>query len=187
MDFLKKYENILISIAALAFIVTVGIRYDLGGVANAWFFQDSYRDVSKITFLDKDQNELNLGTNFKGKPLVVQLWATWCGVCVKKMGDMDSLAVKMRAKGGDVLAISNDRGGLGVIKAFYIKQGLTNLVPYIDSKGQFMKAVEALGLPTTILVDGNGQIAGIVEGGFNWDSREGHEIIKDKLGIDLNS
>jgi len=187
MDFLKKYENILISVAALVFIITVSIRYDLGGVANAWFFQDSYGDISKITFLDKDQNELNVKTNFKGKPLVIQLWATWCGVCVKKMGDMDSLAVKMRAKGGDVLAISNDRGGLGVIKAFYIKQGLTNLEPYIDSQGQFMKAVESRGLPTTILVDGNGQIAIIVEGGFNWDSREGHEMIKDKLSIDLNS
>lgn len=187
MDFLKKYENILISLAALVFISTVCIRYDLGGVANAWFFQDSYDDISTLTFLDKDQNELTLTNNFQGKPLVIQLWATWCGVCVKKMGDMDSLAAKMRAKGGDVLAISNDRGGLSAIKAFYIKKGLTNLVAYIDSQGKFMKAVGARGLPTTLLVDGNGQIVGIVEGGFNWDSREGHQIIKEKLGIDLNS
>ncbi|HCC25496.1 MAG TPA: TlpA family protein disulfide reductase, partial [Holosporales bacterium] len=134
------------------------------------------------TFIDKDQQSHTL-KDFKGKPLVVNIWATWCPVCVKKMGGFHSFAEKFEAAGGQVLNISQDNS-MGAVRAFYARQGY-NFPIYLDNTGQLLDAFNGTGLPTSIFINAQGQEVGRIRGGFDWDSSEAASRVQEYFGLKI--
>ena len=132
-----------------------------------------------VSFVDLTGNTVNL-SEFTGKIVLVNLWATWCEPCLR---EMPSLA-RMQLRLGDkitVVAVSEDRGGSKTVEPFIDKLELKSIKTYLDPKSTAERAFKVQGLPTSFLIDRQGRILGRVEGAAEWDSRELLDILKSFL------
>ena len=133
-----------------------------------------------VSFVDLTGNTVNL-SEFTGKIVLVNLWATWCEPCLR---EMPSLA-RMQLRLGDkitVVAVSEDRGGSKTVEPFIDKLELKSIKTYLDPKSTAERAFKVQGLPTSFLIDRQGRILGRVEGAAEWDSPELLDILKSFLG-----
>jgi thiol-disulfide isomerase/thioredoxin len=108
-------------------------------------------------------------TDFRGKLVIFNLWATWCEPCLREMPSLD----RLQSHFGDrvaVLGVSEDRGGAKTVEPFIGKLDLKSLKIYIDPKSDVGHAFEVRGLPTSFLIDHDGKVLGRVEGAADWDS-----------------
>ena len=132
-----------------------------------------------VSFVDLTGNTVNL-SEFTGKIVLVNLWATWCEPCLR---EMPSLA-RMQLRLGDkitVVAVSEDRGGSKTVEPFIDKLELKSIKTYLDPKSTAERAFKVQGLPTSFLIDRQGRILGRVEGAAEWDSPELLDILKSFL------
>ncbi len=127
------------------------------------------RPATTAAFLDGDGNSRSLA-DFRGQPVVLNLWATWCAPCVKEMPMLDRLHRRLAADGIRVLALSEDRGGAALVKNFYAVNGIKNLEVLIDAGGKVLAAMNVRGLPTTVLIDADGREVGRALGAADWES-----------------
>ena len=121
----------------------------------------------EVAFTDMAGNPAALA-DFKGKLLLVNLWATWCQPCLREMPSLE----RLQASQDDqliVAAISEDRGGAKVVEPFVAKLGLAKVKVYLDPKSEVGHAFAVRGLPTTVVIDANGKLVGRVEGAAEWD------------------
>ncbi|HET6182820.1 MAG TPA: TlpA disulfide reductase family protein [Acetobacteraceae bacterium] len=120
--------------------------------------------------------------DYKGKSLLVNLWATWCAPCVRELPSLAALAATLGKDGIDVLPISSDLGGAPTVEAFYRDHGIAGLPVLIDKDAALTHAFGARGLPTTYLIDPQGKIVGLEEGGMDWARPEVAEAVRRLLG-----
>jgi thiol-disulfide isomerase/thioredoxin len=124
--------------------------------------------VPAISLTDLAGNIVEL-SDFRGKLILVNLWATWCEPCLREMPSLERLQSRL----GDriaVLAVSEDRGGSKSVEAFIARLGLKSVKVYVDPKSEVGHAFEVKGLPTSFLIDRQGKVLGRVEGAAEWDS-----------------
>src|SRR3954468_8119178 len=122
----------------------------------------------EVAFTGLDSKPAHLA-DLRGKPAVVNLWATWCQPCLREMPSLERLQQKL----GDrltVAAVSQDRGGEKAVTPFLAKLGLDKVKIYLDPKSAVGKAFGVRGLPTSIVLDAEGREIGRVEGAAEWDS-----------------
>ena len=122
----------------------------------------------EVGFTDTAGKPASLG-DFKGKPAVVNLWATWCQPCIKEMPSLARLQGRF-AGVLTVAAIAEDHDGLKPVGPFIAKMKLEQLAVYLDPKADVAHAFHAPGLPTSIVLDAKGRVVGRVEGAAEWDS-----------------
>ena len=108
--------------------------------------------------------------SFKGKPILLNLWATWCIPCIKEMPTLDALAGQ-KAGVLQVLAISQDFKGSEVVTPFFKKNGFKQLKPNLDADAAFSLGLNA-NLPTTILYDSAGKEVWRALGDRDWAGAE---------------
>ena len=133
-----------------------------------------------FTFAGPDGQDATL-QDFAGKPLLVNLWATWCAPCVAEMPTLDAVAAAYRKAGLTVLTISQDSQGATVVKPFFEKHALPNLKGWIDPENQFGFHYATGMLPTTVLYDAQGKETVRVVGAMDWNSKEGRDLIESAL------
>jgi thiol-disulfide isomerase/thioredoxin len=131
----------------------------------------------RLSFLDRGGKTHSLA-DIKGRLVVVNFWATWCGPCIREMPSLVRLQKKLSPAGVVVLALSEDRKGWPVIEPFIKEHGLASLAVYHDDKGTSLRQLTVAGLPTTILFDGKGRELGRLAGIAEWDSAEAVALIK---------
>ncbi|EQB05900.1 thioredoxin [Sphingobium quisquiliarum P25] len=119
--------------------------------------------------------------DFAGKPVLVNLWATWCAPCVAEMPTLDSLAKAYKKDGLAVLTISQDSQGESVVKPFFAKHKLPNLQGWTDPENQFGFHFATGMLPTSVLYDRQGKEMARVVGALDWNSKEGRDLIAAAL------
>ena len=129
-------------------------------------------------FEDPD-GELTSLVQFRGKPVLVNLWATWCGPCVAEMPMLDALAGE--AKGYEVLTISQDVDGRDKVDAFFAKHGYRNLEEYLDPELSMMTEMQVDTLPTTILYDKDGREVWRMTGREEWNGARAKALIAEAL------
>ena len=118
--------------------------------------------------------------SFKGTPLIVNLWATWCGPCVKELPALDALArADTRFR---LIAVSQDMEGAKAVTPFLARRQLAALKPYIDSRNALMAALSSDTLPTTIFYDAAGKERWRVIGAMDWTGKRAKTLIDGALG-----
>jgi thiol-disulfide isomerase/thioredoxin len=180
MSFWKKKDNLIISGFVVAFFIGLVIWQGMPFTPNS-----ASANAFDIPFINQEQKQVTL-KEFKGKPLVVNFWETWCSVCVKKMGTLNRFAAKFQANGGQVVAISQDRGGLATVQAYYTRNDYKNLAIYLEPSGQLSNAFGVQGFPTTIFIDAQGNEVGRIAGGVDWESADMAALIKQYFGMDVS-
>ena len=107
---------------------------------------------------------------FKGKAVVLNLWATWCAPCLKEMPQLDALATAMKGKDAVVLTVSEDMGGWRDVDPWWARARLKTLTPYLDKRSELALALGAKGLPLTILYDRQGREVARLATAADWSS-----------------
>ena len=128
------------------------------------------------SFFDPDGKTVTLAS-FKGKPLLVNLWATWCGPCVREMPTLEKVA----ERAGDklkVLTVSQDREGID-IGATFTKGGFKLLERYRDPENKLGFAFSTGVLPTTVLYDAEGKEVWRVTGGMDWNGPRANTLLAE--------
>jgi len=119
------------------------------------------------TFLAPNGDRLSI-RDFSGKTTFVNFWATWCAPCVREMPAISALKKATKEK-INVITIAVGRHSKEDFERFYKNTGIKNLVEYTDEKHTFSAAYDALGLPTTLIFDKNGQEIARLQGEARWD------------------
>jgi thiol-disulfide isomerase/thioredoxin len=133
----------------------------------------SPRDLPPIRFRDMAGKSYGV-EDFKGKILLLNIWATWCGYCVKEMPEFARLQARFAGQGFEVITISTDDLGTEAATVKKIKEFFTQnklkLTPYRDAEGSSFGQLDIAGLPTTLLIDREGKEIARATGPVAWES-----------------
>lgn len=171
------------SLAILAFIALAifvwshadrGARQDTPSHSTQRQTFEKFGTLTDIAFQAEGGSAVRL-SDFKGKPVVLNLWATWCAPCVEEMPSLDRL--QRDFPGVTVVAISLDKQGEDKVRAFYAENGLTHLKIFTDPSMKAMMALGVPGLPATILIASDGTEVGGINGAYDWDSAEARRAV----------
>jgi thiol-disulfide isomerase/thioredoxin len=163
-------------LAPLAAALALALAGSPVRAADAPIRTDAAKPVPALTFLDFDGLESSLEA-FRGKVVVLNLWATWCVPCREEMPALDRLQAHFADQPVVVLALSVDRAGADRVRAFLDEIGVAHLHVYRDPKAAATRALRVPGLPATILIDRAGQEVGRVLGIAAWDGPEAVEVV----------
>jgi thiol-disulfide isomerase/thioredoxin len=134
-----------------------------------------------LAFEDADGKPRKL-SDWRGKTVLVNLWATWCVPCRKEMPALDSLQTKLGGKDFEVVAINIDTRDAEKPKNFLKDANLTRLAYFSDQKAKVFQDLKnigkALGMPTSVLVDGQGCEIANIAGPAEWASDDAIKLIK---------
>lgn len=125
--------------------------------------------MPELRFRDVEGNDLTLD-DFAGRYVLLNVWATWCPPCREELPTLEGL---QRALGGDrfqVIALSTDTGRMADVEDLYRELGLDGSGVFVDSTGAAMGNLAVFGLPTTLLIDGQGREVARKFGPAVWDS-----------------
>ncbi|NJO38697.1 MAG: TlpA family protein disulfide reductase [Rhizobiales bacterium] len=139
--------------------------------------------VPEVTFLDADGHERSL-SEFQGRVVVLNLWATWCAPCRKEMPSLDRLQQTLGGADLEVIALAVDRGDLARVLDFYREVGVETLAVYHDSSAKAGRTLRAPGLPTTLIIDRKGDEVGRVLGDAEWDGEDVIALLKAVIAED---
>lgn len=144
------------------------------------------RSLGDLAFNDPSGKPVTLAS-LGGKTALVNIWATWCVPCREEMPTLDRLQASMGGEKFAVVPVNIDLNATDRAKAFLDEIGVANLPLYSDSSGKLFADLKrrglAIGLPTTLLVDGKGCEIGILEGPAEWDSDDAKALIKAATGV----
>jgi thiol-disulfide isomerase/thioredoxin len=156
------------------------------GTLAAFVVHPEPRPVGDIGFINADQTPLSLA-DWKGRVVLVNLWATWCGPCREEMPALAELQRQLGSEDFEVVAISLDRQGAEVAKPFLDEVGAEALGLYLDPSTDVLAEFRAVGLPASMLIDRSGREVGRMFGPADWASPEAIRLIKAALADDGTS
>jgi thiol-disulfide isomerase/thioredoxin len=134
--------------------------------------------VPGAPFIGTDGREILL-SDFVGRPVLVNIWATWCAPCKAEMPTLDALA-ELEEGRVTVIAISQDLEGRDPVRTFFKETGIDNLEPYTDPDNRMFESIgPQITLPTTILYDSDGKEVWRVSGGVEWDDQEMAKLLAE--------
>jgi thiol-disulfide isomerase/thioredoxin len=207
IDSLPRSRTVLVPIVgALAAIAAAGVLYETArpaGKAASDCPADSARLAAKLAPLVKgelaalsvaaeprrpeqfafereDGGKLTLA-DFRGRAVLLNLWATWCVPCRAEMPALDRLQAAKGDQTFEVVAVNVDTARLEKRAAFLDSVGVKALTRYSDPSGDAFETLrrdgKALGLPVTLVIDRNGCEIGAIEGGAKWDSADAQALV----------
>ncbi len=140
--------------------------------------------IPDLAFQDAAGKPLTL-ENWRGRTVLLNLWATWCVPCRKEMPALDALERRLGGPGFEVVTINIDTRDPDKPKAWLKEGGISKLAYYADPAAktfQDLKAIgRAFGMPTTLLVDPNGCEIGTIAGPAEWASDDAVKLIEAAL------
>ncbi len=151
-----------------------------GGAGLEFALLPTPRPVPALTFVDAEAAPKSLA-DFKGRVVLLNIWATWCVPCRAEMPTLDRLQAKLGGPDFQVVALSIDRKGLDAVKPFYAELGLASLGIYVDQSGNAARALGTVGVPTTLLMDREGRELGRKLGPAEWDAPEAVALIRHAI------
>jgi thiol-disulfide isomerase/thioredoxin len=137
-------------------------------------------EVSGLVFAD-EKGQSRKFSDFHGKLILVNFWATWCIPCREEMPSLDALKTAFNGSSFDVVPISLDRDGAKPARKFMNRVKADHLALYLDPAGRTGRSMGAFGLPLTVLIGGNGKEIGRLVGPAKWSSPEAEALIRAAL------
>lgn len=137
-----------------------------------------------IAFMGPEEQPTSLAS-FKGKTILVNLWATWCVPCREEMPALDKLQAELGGPDFQVVAINVDTRNREKPKAWLRENGITNLAYHADPEGKILQVLQksghVVGLPTTFVVDPLGCEIALLKGPAEWASPDAVAFMKAAL------
>jgi thiol-disulfide isomerase/thioredoxin len=130
-----------------------------------------------VQFEDPEGEPATLA-DFRGRPLLLNLWATWCAPCVVEMPSLDRLAER-EGERIEVLALSQDLDGRQKVAQFFGERAFRRLEPFLDGDMAMMTALRIGTLPTTILYDSEGKEVWRMTGMAEWDDERARRLLSE--------
>ncbi|MEO0729381.1 MAG: TlpA disulfide reductase family protein [Pseudomonadota bacterium] len=133
--------------------------------------------LPEFTFKGAEGQDLTFA-DWKGRVVLVNLWATWCAPCRKEMPDLAALQTELGGDDFEVVAISLDRGSADKPRAFLKEVSAEALTLYHDPTARIGNRLNAIGLPATLLLDRSGREIGRLIGPADWDSDDAKRLVR---------
>jgi thiol-disulfide isomerase/thioredoxin len=150
------------------------------GHVASFVFKATPEPLPDVTFVDATGKERSL-KDWRGRVVLLNLWATWCLPCRKEMPALERLQTEMGSAAFEVVPVSADRTGTEGAKKFFDSINVGKLGIYADSSTRITSTLKALGLPATLLLDREGREIGRLLGPAEWDSPEAKALIEAAL------
>ena len=131
----------------------------------------SPKAIPELRFVDATGRAQTLA-DFRGKVVLLNVWATWCEPCREEMPTLDRLQARLGGDRFQVVALSVDQQGVSIARKFYDEFAIKALALYVDPTARAAFTLNAPGLPVTLLVDRNGREIGRHLGAVKWDAPE---------------
>lgn len=167
--------------AIFGWLTALGLALGAGPAAATEVKVGEPRPLPAVSFETMDGQPASL-EEFRGKVVVLNLWATWCAPCREEMPSLDQLQAELDPQQAVVLALSMDRAGPERVQAFLDEIGVTRLSVYRDPKAAATRALKAPGLPTTLLIDREGREVGRVMGIADWAGPGAVAAVRSLIG-----
>lgn len=150
------------------------------GHVAAFVFRKAPEALPDVKFQDAAGSERTMA-DWRGKVVLLNLWATWCLPCRKEMPSLDRLQKEMGSDKFEVVAISVDRKGATASKKFLDEAQVERLALYVDATARLSSELRVVGLPATLLLDTQGREIGRLLGGAEWDSEDAKRLIRSAI------
>ena len=138
------------------------------------------RELPNLRFADGQGAPTNLAA-FRGRVMLLNVWATWCPPCREEMPTLDRLQAALGGPNFEVVALSIDQGGMPAVQAFLRRAAIQHLRPYVDTFGDASSSLGAGGIPLTLLIDRDGREIGRKLGPAAWDHPRIVQMIRGYL------
>lgn len=175
---------VLIALSALAGIWAVpdhesaeGVSHDVGG--QPFIIWKTPRNTPVVSFQNARGESLTLA-HFRGRTVLVNVWATWCPPCRTEMPALDRLNARVGGRAFEVVAVSIDRDPVAA-RAFLESVGIRTLHSYHDASGGIGSALGSFAVPLTVLVDPEGRELGRALGPAHWDGPRFESLLKSLM------
>lgn len=143
-------------------------------------FKKTPEEIGEVAFAEKTGKVVKLA-DWKGKVVLLNLWATWCGPCRKEMPSLDRLQKALGSDKFEVVALAVDRNGADAVLKFLDSIKVEKLTPYIDATTRSGATLKAVGMPTTLLIGKDGREIGRFMGPAEWDGPDARRLIEAYL------
>lgn len=138
------------------------------------------RELANLQFSDGAGRPTRLAA-FRGRVVLLNVWATWCPPCVEEMPTLDRLQATLGGPGFEVVALSIDHAGLPVVREFFDRTRIKHLQPYMDTFGDAKSSLAVAGVPLTLLIDREGREIGRKLGPAAWDDPQMVQLIRGHM------
>ena len=177
---MNNFNRCISNCFLLALIIAVWITpaqaehnaFELLGVAKP----RTVKMAPDFSLTDINGNKVSL-KDFRGKSVLINFWATWCGPCREELPSLQALHEKLSGEDFVVLAINIDRRNPDRVKKYMKEYNLSFSVP-IDPSQEVRKKYFIMGLPVSYLVDPDGKLRGFISGARKWDSPASIEVMR---------
>ena len=147
------------------------------GEMTAFVFKKEPEALADVAFADGKGQPRTL-KEWRGRVVLLNLWATWCAPCRKEMPALARLQQELGSDKFEVLALAADRAGADAAAKFLASIDASALALYIDPTARAGTALKAAGMPTTLLIDANGYEIGRLTGAAEWDSADAKRLMR---------
>ena len=136
--------------------------------------------VSTAVFTDPDGGEHVL-SDWEGKHVLVNFWATWCAPCREEMPALDALQKEFSGENFEVVTIATGRNTVHGIETFFAEEGIEALPVLLDPSQALAREMGVLGLPVTLVLDPEGREIGRLMGDADWNGADARALIEAML------
>jgi thiol-disulfide isomerase/thioredoxin len=157
----------ILTALVLAVLATANAR---AAEPTAMTLHEEPQPVPELAFTDGHGGRRTL-EDWRGKVVLLNVWATWCAPCRAEMPTLDRLQQRLSGEGFEVVALSVDRAGAGAVRKFFDVVGV-RLPVFIDEDGDAIRTLGLFGLPATLLIGPDGNELARLAGPAEWDTPE---------------
>jgi len=150
------------------------------GAMTAFVLRKVPQELPNVAFVDGNGEPTSLA-DFRGKTVLLNLWATWCAPCREEMPSLDRLEKELGSDRFEVVALAVDRTGIESARKFMQSLKVQSLKLYADPTARSAPALKAVGMPTTILIGTDGREIGRLPGPAEWDSAAAKRLVEAAL------
>ena len=143
-------------------------------------FKPAPEALPAFAFADGAGKERTMA-DWRGRVVLLNVWATWCLPCRKEMPGLDRLQAELGSDRFEVVALSADRAGADASRRFLDQIKVTRLGLYVDQTVRVPSTLKVVGMPATLLIDRQGREIGRLLGPAEWDSPEAMALIRAAL------
>ncbi|WP_101340156.1 TlpA family protein disulfide reductase [Cereibacter azotoformans] len=134
------------------------------------------RPLPEVTLADLDEAPRSL-SDWRGRWVVANFWATWCAPCREEMPTLDRLEAEMGGEGFSVVTVATGRNAVPGIRKFFEEAEVTHLPVLRDPKSALARQIGVMGLPVTLVLDPEGREVARLIGDADWDSPEAMAVL----------